>query len=267
VPPLIAPDEPHPVAVERPDAGGELLLLADHGGNLVPRRLAGLGLAQADLDRHIGIDIGVLGVSRGLSRLLDATLVHQRYSRLVIDCNRPPGGPDAIPACSDGTRVPGNEGLTERARCERVEAIFKPYHAAIDALLDARGLAGRAPVVVAMHSFTPVHGELPGPRPWHIGVLWNRDSRLACALLAELTTEPGLTLGNNQPYGVSDDIDYAIPVHCEARGLLHVEIEIRQDLILDAPGQQAWAERLARALPRALGRARGVPLAVAGAPS
>ena len=261
MPRLIDPDEPDPVGIERPDAVGETLILADHAGNLVPRRLRGLGLAQANLGRHIAIDVGILGTSMALARLVDATLVHQRYSRLVIDCNRPPDRPDAMPARSDGTRVPGNEGLTPEDRHERVEAIFAPYHAAIAALIAARVAAGRPPVVVAMHSFTAVHGDLPGPRPWHVGVLHNRDPRLARALMAELAAEPGLVVGDNEPYGVSDEIDYAIPIHCEARGLLHVEIEIRQDLIAGTVGQQDWAERLARALPRAVARARAASLA------
>jgi predicted N-formylglutamate amidohydrolase len=211
-----------------------------------------LGLPQAELDRHIGIDIGILGVGSALSEMLDATLIHQPYSRLVIDCNRHPERPDAMPAVSDGTRVPGNLGLTAPSRAARVAAIFTPYHRRIAAEIGRRLAQGRAPMLVALHSFTPHHGDHPAPRPWHIGVSWLRDERLARPLIAALGEDRDVVVGANVPYGISDSIDYAIPVHAEARGLVHVEVEIRQDLIADAAGQGAWADRLARALGRAL---------------
>lgn len=249
---LLSANEPPPVAVEYGGGASPFLLIADHAGNRVPAALGTLGLPQAELDRHIGIDIGILGVGRGLARRLGATLIHQPYSRLVIDCNRRPGRPDAMPEVSDGTRVPGNIGLGPDARALREAAIFRPYHARIEAEIDARMAAGRPVVLLALHSFTPRHGDYVAPRPWHIGVLWNRDERLARALVDALDAEADLTVGRNEPYDVSDDIDYAIPVHAEARGLLHVEIEIRQDQIADASGQDAWSERLARVLPLAL---------------
>jgi predicted N-formylglutamate amidohydrolase len=249
---LLAADEPAPVGVLRPAAPSAVLLIADHAGNRVPRTLARLGLPQRDLDRHIGIDIGILGLGTTLSQRLDATLIHQPYSRLVIDCNRRPDRPDAMPEVSDGTRVPGNLGLTAAARAARMAAIFVPYHARIAAEIDRRLARNRPPVLVALHSFTPRHGDHPAPRPWHVGVSWLRDDRLARPLLAALAEERGLVVGENQPYGVSDSIDYALPVHAAARGLMHVELEVRQDLIGDAAGQGAWAARLARSLHRAL---------------
>lgn len=249
---LVAADEPAPVAVLNPDATSPFLLIADHAGNRVPRTLAQLGLPQAELDRHIGIDIGIRGVAEGLARRLAATLVRQRYSRLVIDCNRHPDRPDAMPEISDGTRIPGNSRLGADARAARVAEIFDPYHTRIAAEIDRRLAAGRPPVLVALHSFTPLHGDHPGPRPWHIGVLWNRDARLARAVIRVLRADDALIVGINEPYGVSDAIDHAIPVHAEARRLLHVELEIRQDLIADADGQARWAERLAQVLPLAL---------------
>jgi predicted N-formylglutamate amidohydrolase len=254
IPDLLSADEPAPVAVEGAEGTSPFLLIADHAGNRVPALLGDLGLPQAELDRHIGIDIGILGVGRALAGHLGATLIHQPYSRLVIDCNRKPGRPDAMAAISDGTRVPGNIGLDGAARAQREAAIFRPYHARIAAEIDARKAAGRAVVLVALHSFTPRHGDHPAPRPWEIGVLWNRDSRLATALIDVLGAGGDLTVGVNEPYGVSDDIDYAIPVHAEARGLMHVEIEIRQDQIADPAAERAWAARLAQALPAALAR-------------
>lgn len=259
LPDLISADEPPPVSVEHAGGDSPFLLIADHAGNRVPAALAGLGLPQAELDRHIGIDIGILEVGRGLSRHLGATLIHQPYSRLVIDCNRRPGRPDAMPEVSDGTRVPGNIGLDPAARALREAAIFRPYHARIDAEIRTRQAVGRPVVLVALHSFTPRHGDYLAPRPWEIGVLWNRDERLATALIEVLTAPGDLTVGLNEPYGVNDDIDYAIPVHAEARGLVHVEIEIRQDQIADATGQAAWVARLAQALPLALARLGPMP--------
>lgn len=249
---LIAADEPAPVHVLRAGGDSPFLLIADHAGNHVPRSLAMLGLPQSELDRHIGIDIGILGVGRNLSELLDATLIHQAYSRLVIDCNRHPDRPDAMAEVSDGTRIPGNAGLDSAARAARVAAVFTPYQNRIAAEIDRRLARGRPSVLVSLHSFTPRHGDHPAPRPWQVGVLWNRDDRLARALIAVLQAEGDLVIGRNEPYGVSDANDYAVPVHAEGRGLVHVEIEIRQDLVGTAEGQGEWASRLARALPRAL---------------
>ncbi|MCY7313045.1 MAG: N-formylglutamate amidohydrolase, partial [Pseudoxanthomonas sp.] len=172
------------------------------------------------------------------------------YSRLVIDCNRPLHSESSIVEASDGTVVPGNLQLGEAERTARAFEIFMPYHARITQELDLRTARGQAPVLIALHSFTPRFDGVD--RPWHAGVLYHRDPRLAHALLAALRDEPDLVVGDNQPYAITDGSDYAVPVHGELRGLLHVELEIRQDLIADAQGQQAWAARLARILPRAL---------------
>lgn len=249
---LLDMDDPPPVGCHNPSGRSPFLLIADHAGNAVPRRLGALGLPQSELQRHIAIDIGIREVGEALSRLLDAPFWFQRYSRLVIDCNRRPTQPDAIPLRSDGTVVPGNAGLGAADRALRVAEIFAPYQAAIAGALAARRGGRAPPVLVALHSFTPAHGELPGPRPWHAGVLWGRDDRLAGPLIARLQAEAGLVIGRNEPYGVSDELDYAIPVHAEAAGLLNVELEIRQDLIADPTGQALWARRLAAALPAAL---------------
>jgi predicted N-formylglutamate amidohydrolase len=249
---LLQPGDPAPVGTEGLTRPGPFLLIADHAGNAVPRTLARLGLTGRDLGRHIAIDIGILGVSRRLARALAAPLIYQRYSRLVIDCNRTPGGQGSVLDYSDGATVPANQNLTPAALAARRDEIFTPYHTTVSTHIDRRCAAGQPPVVLAMHSFTPHHGDLPAPRPWHIGVLYNRDDRLARTLIGLLQAEGDLTVGINAPYGVDDTIDYAVPVHCEARGLLHVELEIRQDLIADAAGQAAWAARLARLAPLAL---------------
>jgi predicted N-formylglutamate amidohydrolase len=254
---LLRAKDPRPVGEERLHAQSPFLLIADHAGNAVPERMGDLGIMDADLNRHIGIDIGIHGVSQRLSALLDAPYVYQRYSRLVIDCNRPPGHPTSIVPMSDGTRVPANLELSVEEARQREEEIFWPYQKAIAGQIGRMRLSGRAPAVIAMHSFTPKHGDYPAPRPWHIGVLFNRDDRLARPLIALLEAEGDLTVGINQPYAVDDSGDYAVPVHCEKGGLLHVELEIRQDLIGNAQGMADWAGRLARLLPLALARAAG----------
>ncbi|NYF21173.1 putative N-formylglutamate amidohydrolase [Xanthomonas sp. JAI131] len=247
-PSLLGAGDPPPYTVYQAHGRSPYLLIADHAGQRVPQALADLGLPQRELDRHIGWDIGIAGVTADLAQVLDAFAIVQTYSRLVIDCNRPLSAPGSIAEVSDGTVVPGNQGLDAAARAARVSAIFTPYHARIAAELDRRRDAGLTTILIAMHSFTPaMAGE---SRPWHAGVLYQRDARFAQALLAELRAEPGLVVGDNQPYSVSDATDYAIPVHAEARGLAHVELEIRQDLIADRAGQRQWAQRLLSMLNR-----------------
>jgi predicted N-formylglutamate amidohydrolase len=243
---LLAPDEPSPVRVLREQGASDLFLTADHAGRAIPRSLGTLGLPESELLRHIGWDIGIAAVTERLSALLDATAVLQTYSRLVIDCNRDPSVPSAMPEISELTEIPGNRDLTDGQRAARRGAIFDPYHARIRALLDAREATGRRTVYIAMHSFTPVFkGE---SRAMQVGVLYNRDPRLPSILLELLRAEGDLVVGDNAPYAVSDITDYGVPTHAEKRGLPHVEIEIRQDLIADASGQAAWAERFHRLL-------------------
>ena len=168
----------------------------------------------------------------------------QRYSRLVIDCNRPPHVASSIPRISEATTIPGNEGISREAAEMRRAKIFDPYHRRIDEIIDQRGSAGMPTVLVSLHSFTPVYAGIA--RPWHIGTLYHRDTHLPPLLLKLLRAEGDLVVGDNEPYAVSDETDYTIPVHGEARGLMNTGIEIRQDLIGDPAGEKAWAERLAR---------------------
>ncbi|MGE0416225.1 MAG: N-formylglutamate amidohydrolase [Acetobacteraceae bacterium] len=249
---LLAPDEPSPVQVLREDGTSDVFLTADHAGRLIPRALNGLGVPDTEMERHIAWDIGIAGVTRHLSGRLDATAVLQAYSRLVIDCNRNPDWPTAMPEVSEYTPIPGNRDLTQADRAARIAAIFTPYHDRITALLDARASAGRRTVLVAMHSFTPsFKGER---RDMQVGVLYNKDLRMAGIMLDLLRAEGDLVVGDNAPYAITEASDYGIPVHGAQRGLSHVEIEIRQDLIEDEAGQRAWAERFARLLPQALDR-------------
>jgi len=246
---LLDPDEPDPVTFDNEAGRSVFFLTCDHACRAIPRRLDRLGLPEHETRRHIAWDIGIAAVGRQLSRLLDAAVVLQTYSRLVIDCNRDPEVPSSIPEFSETTEIPGNRDLTEAARNARINAIFRSYHGTIAAALDRRKAAGCASVLVALHSFTPVFKGVA--RPWHAAVLYNRDARLARPLFELLSAEPGLVIGDNEPYAVSDLTDYTVPVHGERRGLPHVEIEIRQDQITELAGQANWAERLARLLPAA----------------
>jgi predicted N-formylglutamate amidohydrolase len=246
---LLAPDEPPAVVEYRPAGASQFLLVCDHAGRRIPRRLHNLRLAESDLVRHIAWDIGIAGVGRQLAERLDACLIMQPYSRLVIDCNRPPGSATSIASLSEATRITGNENLSADDAALRVREIFTPYHAAIAKHLDARANSKRAAILISLHSFTPVYAGVA--RPWHAGVLYNRYNRLAAALLGLLCAAGELTFGDNEPYSVTDDTDYTIPVHGEMRGIPHAAIEIRQDLIGDEEGQRHWADRLAELLTQA----------------
>ncbi len=247
---LLAEGEPPACTVERPDGSSPLLLVCDHAGNQIPRRLGTLGVSEADRQRHIAWDVGAAELARHMAARLDATLVLQTYSRLVIDCNRNPSVPSAIPTRSEVTDIPGNHDLEPSERQARITEIFQPYHDRIGQIMDARDAAGRPTVLVAMHSFTPYY-EGWGARPWHVGILYNRDNRVPRLMLDLLRSEPGLTVGDNEPYRVSDETDYTIPVHGEKRGVLHVEIEVRHDEIENEAGQEKWAARLSHMLSHA----------------
>jgi predicted N-formylglutamate amidohydrolase len=234
-----------PPVLEQNAAGSSpFLLICDHYGRLIPQRLGDLGLPASELTRHIAWDIGIAGLAEALSIHLDAHLIAQRYSRLVIDCNRPPAAPSSIPRISEATVIPGNEGLGRGAAEARRQAIFDPYHRRINEIIERRRRDGVPTVLVSLHSFTPMYAGIK--RPWHIGTLYHRDTRLPALLLKALRAEADLVVGDNEPYAVSDETDYTIPVHGEARGLMNTGIEIRQDLIAEAAGQQQWADRLAR---------------------
>ena len=246
---MLDTDEPEATATVNPHGTSPFVLIGDHGGKAVPRALDRLGLTDAELARHIGWDIGVTALGHDLAARLDAVFVHQLYSRLVIDCNRDPAAPDAMPAVSDRTVIPANAAIDDEARAARVAAIHTPYHAAIAAEIARRAAAGQATALVALHSFTPVMRGVA--RPWHVGILHNgANDRLARAMLGGLRGEGDLVVGDNEPYAM-DRIDYTIPRHAFASHLPYVEIEVRQDLLADERGIAAWAARLARLLPAA----------------
>jgi predicted N-formylglutamate amidohydrolase len=246
---LLEADEPSPVIEFRLAGRSNFVIVVDHAGRRLPRRLGNLGLPDAELERHIAWDLGALGVAVRMAAALDAPLLAQTYSRLVIDCNRDPRVDSSIPVVGEFTEIPGNRDLDAAEIAARRAEIFDPYHQRVRDLLDARAAAGQPTILVAQHSMTNVFKG--ARREMHVAVLYNRDRRFAALVLEGLRLEPGLVVGDNEPYFVSDDSDYSIPRHGEARGLPHVEIEIRQDLIADEAGQAEWAERISRVLRRA----------------
>jgi predicted N-formylglutamate amidohydrolase len=243
---LLADDEP-PAFLEVPgQAQSNFMIVVDHAGSRIPRALANLGLPPAELQRHIAWDIGALGVARRTAAALGAPLVAQNYSRLVIDCNRDPRVASSIPLISETSEIPGNRNLSPSDMAARRAEVFEPYHGRIAKLLDERLAAGRTTILVAQHTMTDVyHGVRRG---MHAAVLYNRDRRFAGLTLDKLRRDPSLVIADNEPYFVSDETDYTVPHHAEARSLPYVEIEIRQDLVTDDAGQAEWAARIAQAL-------------------
>lgn len=240
---LLAADEPPAFAIERERGASPFLLICDHASRRMPRALGNLGVPESELQRHVAWDIGAAGVASRLSAALDAFLIMQNYSRLVIDCNRPLDAPGSIVARSEATDIPGNIGVSETAAAMRAREIFQPYHSRISAELDRRAGQNRPTILISVHSFTPVYHGMA--RPWQIGMLYGRDARVAQRLLAIIRAEGRWNVGDNEPYAVTATTDYAIPVHCETRGIAHVGLEIRQDLIEQPDGQAEWAARIA----------------------
>lgn len=232
--------------VLNPDATAPLLIVCDHGDKAIPRHYADLGVDAADLERHIGWDIGAAKVTESLAARLTATAVIARFSRLLVDPNRAPDDPTLMPTISDGTVVPGNRMLDAEERANRMAQFYQPYHMAVASEVTRLRASAAGPVVFSVHSFTPVmRGR---PRPWHIGVLWDHDARVARPLLDALAAEGDLTVGDNEPYSGRGSFGYTIARHAEANDLPHALIEIRQDLIDTPAGVDRWADRLARVL-------------------
>lgn len=250
---LLGAGDPPPVEIVNPNGGSPFVLIGDHAGRLIPAALGSLGLSEEELSRHIGWDIGVDALGERLAVELDAVFVRQRYSRLVVDCNRAPDAIAAMPPVSDGTPVPGNQDLSAAQRAARLAAIHAPYHQAIGTELNRRRRADTAAVLVALHSFTPALRAAGAARPWQIGVLHDQgDPAFAQRLIQVLRDRSDLVVGDNQPYTMSG-IDYTVPRHAYPSGLPYAEIEIRQDLLAADADIRAWSELLATALHDALG--------------
>ncbi|WP_230531299.1 N-formylglutamate amidohydrolase [Microvirga roseola] len=239
-----AAEAAEPVArVENPQGRSPILLICEHASNFLPRRYGTLGLGPAELESHIAWDPGALGAARELSRLLDAPLVHATVSRLVLDLNRDPSAPDSIWTLSERTVIPANETIDPDERAYRVREVYDAFHRGVDRLIEPRVRTEQTRAVVSIHSFTPVYRDVP--RPWQIGLIFDRDERLARSVEAGLKREPALIVGMNEPYSPADRVFHTLERHAERRGLAPLMIEIRNDLIRTEDGQASWASRLA----------------------
>lgn len=231
-----------------PDDAG-LLVLVDHARNTLPAEYGSLGLPARELERHIGYDIGARAVGLGLAEALAAPALMTTYSRLLIDPNRGDDDPTLIMRLSDGAIVPGNHHVDGAERERRLARFWRPYHDAIRQQLDRMVASGRLPVILSMHSYTPIwRGQ---PRPWHCAVLWDTDPRLPHHLLTGLTKDSGIICGDNEPYdgALRNDTMFR---HGTSRGLAHTIVEVRQDLIANEAGVTEWVARLVDALTPAL---------------
>ncbi|MEW9834041.1 N-formylglutamate amidohydrolase [Mesorhizobium sp. ZMM04-4] len=219
-----------------------IVLVCDHASNWLPPAYGSLGLPDTDLLRHIAWDPGALPVALALADQLDATLVEAGVSRLAIDCNRPLDAPDLIPPISETTLIPGNAGLSEADRAERVALSWQPFHETIEELVEDRIAAGRDTCLVSVHSFTPVYKGVD--RPWEIGIVHDDDERVSAPLIEALKAAGSFTVGDNQPYSPDDRVYFTLERHARTRGLPCAMIEIRNDEIADPEGQRLWAGRL-----------------------
>lgn len=244
----IAPSSDPAFELIAPAAPGPALILCDHASNAVPEWVCGgnLGLSAVDMSRHIAFDPGAAGVSRALARRLNAPAVLGRFSRLVIDPNRGAEDPTLVMRLYDGSIIPANRKLTAEDIAVRKARLFDPYHNAITAQIDAMQTAGVTPHLISIHSYTPQLRGKP-PRPWHVGVLWDSDDRLARPVIDSLAADPDLCIGDNEPYTgqLQGDCMYR---HGTQRGLPHILIEVRNDLISTPEGEEIWAARLASTL-------------------
>ncbi len=255
--PLLTADDPAPVIILNPAASSPFLLTGDHAGIAIPRALGRLGVSEADLARHIACDLGIRALGERLSAMLDAVFVHQHYSRLVVDCNRAPQSPGAMPTESDGTAIPANRDLSPADAAVRIAEIHTPYQLAIAAEIDRRAAIGQPTIFVALHSFTPVMAGVV--RPWDVGILHDRgDTAFARATLAALMQQGGFVAADNEPYHM-DDTDFSVPHHAYTKRLPYVEVEFSQDHLATPAGIALWADRLAHALGDAAQGLRSTP--------
>jgi predicted N-formylglutamate amidohydrolase len=224
------------------DPASGLLLICDHAENRVPPEYGDLGLPPSEFRRHIAFDPGAAAVTRGLAAALNAPAVLSTFSRLLIDPNRGADDPTLIMRLSDGAVLPGNAKVDEAERARRIARFYAPYHAAIEAAIDQAMATGVVPAIFSVHSFTPVWRGVP--RPWHVGILWDTDPRLAVPVIDALRADAALIVGDNEPYAgaLRNDTMYQ---HATRRGLAHALIEVRQDLIADDVGVAKWTARIA----------------------
>ncbi|WP_425358816.1 N-formylglutamate amidohydrolase [Aquibium carbonis] len=238
--------ETAPVRVGNPGAAGPFVLICDHASNHMPHEYGTLGLPESELSRHIAWDPGAAPVSRLMAERLDAVLVESAISRLIVDCNRPLDAPDLMPAMSETTAILANRSIAADERAQRIALAHAPFHDAIEAIVMDRLAAGQPTMIVSIHSFTPVYRGVP--RPWHVGIIHDGDERLSAPMIDALAAIEGVVVGDNQPYAPADRVYYSLERHARSRELPCAMIEIRNDEIGDAAGQELWAGRLAAIL-------------------
>ncbi|WP_438753177.1 N-formylglutamate amidohydrolase [Pararhizobium sp. O133] len=239
---LLTEADGSPVAVENPDALGPVLLVCEHASRRLPEKMGSLGLSGEALASHIAWDPGALAVSKLLTESLDAALIHQRFSRLIYDCNRPPEADAAMPAVSEVFQISGNAAISPAERLARTKALYFPFRDALSNFIAARKASGRPPILVTVHTFTPVyHGQ---QRDVEIGILHDSDSRLADRMLASAEKSPRYAVRRNEPYGPVDGVTHTLIEHGLKNGLPNVMIEIRNDLVRDEVGQKVMADYL-----------------------
>lgn len=232
------------------DAAAALILVCEHASNRFAAPWGTLGLTDAEQQAHIAWDPGALGLARGLAARLGAVLVHAPLSRLIVDCNRAPDHPGAMPARSEVYDIPGNSGLTPQARQDRIAAVYTPFHATLHAAVARQLACGLRPAVISVHSFTPVfHGQ---PRALEFGVIHDADPALAQAIVAGAGAMTTLRTALNAPYNASDDVTHTLRLHATPYGLPNAMLEIRNDLIATPAAQEAMARTLAPVLSHAL---------------
>ncbi|MBO6864412.1 MAG: N-formylglutamate amidohydrolase [Alphaproteobacteria bacterium] len=249
---LLTADDPVPVTVRNGDGKGPGIIVCDHASNRVPSRLGTLGLPEESLRKHIAFDIGAQGVAEVVSDMLDMPAIIGGYSRLVVDLNRPEDDFTCIREIYDGAIIPGNRRLSPADRAARIEELLHPYHQAVTDALDRKCAQLPFPAVISMHSCTDLYRDVR--RPWHIGVLSNRDRRMAERVLQRLAAHrPDLTIGDNKPYSGMDPYGHTVERHALPQGRPNVLFEVRQDLIGNAAGQREFGELLGTVLKEVLG--------------
>lgn len=248
--PLIGPGDPPPYLTYNEGGAAKVLLVADHASPYFPASMNQLGLADWVLERHVAWDIGSDQLTRYLADLIDAPAILAGFSRLIIDPNRKLDDPTAFLEVSDGISIPGNQDLSEEQKSLRVQSFFRPYHDAITARLDEFRASGIVPALISVHTCTPVFAQVV--RPWHIGIMWDTDPRIAVPMMDKLREMKDVCFGDNEPYSGRHSHDFTIDHHAEPAGLAHVGIEVRQDLVKEPEGARKWAGILAAALQETL---------------
>ena len=235
-----------PYEVFNEKGSSRVVLLCDHATNKIPKKLRNLGLRNKEINKHIGWDIGAALVAKRIALNLDSVLILSGYSRLIIDCNRPFGVPEAFIRKSENTLIPGNMNLSKKNKRERARKYCLPYRTKVEKIINKKIKKKIIPIIVAIHSFTPIYKGVS--RPWHLGLLYRKDKRITSLILSKLKGNSLITVGVNQPYKLNLKGDFSIPYFAESKGLPNILFEIRQDLVSSRKGVTVWSNRLSKLL-------------------